>query len=449
MCGILITDDIEKRDLIKHRGTESGFVYHPFCPMHIVHWRLPIQTVEGDKWGQPIRVNGVNKGHLMFNGEIFNCPEGYSSDTQYLVALFESLDIGGILQEANKWDGFWAIVFRTEDGADYCFTDPLGKKQLYYNLEGEICSEIRPLINAPKETFDQNFKSSAKKWGYNRNDRTPYSRIRRVIPNRLYTFYRRGLVSVSYKDYYDWTLGVPTEESLKWLMIQAVKRRLVSKTYTIGALVSGGLDSSIIAKILCDLDADVKFYTIENNESKYIRTLENFLGIKVKYVDYKMGDEGLLDIYRYNETPIDLGSVVPQHKLMEVIPETIVLTGDGADELFGGYKRTKDYDSQRSDVFEELPYYHLPRLDRASMRFTKELRSPFLSHDVVKFALSLPYSERIDKGYLKRIYGKDLPLKILLRDKLALKNERIVQDPKEYSDTVFDMFYNTLNHFGE
>lgn len=440
MCGTLITRDSDRRDSIIHRGTESRSEYNREYGAFLVHHRLPIQTVEGDGWGQPIR---IGDSYLLYNGEIFNYPDKYESDVEYLKDLFSSEGISGALREANKWDGFWAIVYLNSDGDAYCFTDPLGKKQLYYNNKGEICSEIKPLLNQG-DTFDEIYKSSVRKWGYNTGDRTPFSNIKRMVPNRLYSFNKRKLVSIGTKDYYDWTLDVPYKDSLKWLMIQAVKRRLLSKTYKIGALVSGGLDSAIIAKILNDLNAEVQLYSIENNESEYAAILGEFLGKDIKYMQYAIEDDAEA-IFKSNETPIDLGSVIPQHKLMQAIPETIILTGDGADELFGGYKRTKVYDSQKSDVFEELPYYHLPRLDRASMRFTKELRSPFLSHDVVKFALNLPYRMRQDKNYLREVYAKDLPEEILKRDKLPLKNFNLLRDTQQYTEWVHDIYYNKIN----
>ena len=102
-----------------------------------------------------------------------------------------------------------------------------------------------------------------------------------------------------------------------------------------------------------------------------------------------------------------------------------MLTGDGADELFGGYRRSQDYDSQMSDVFLELPYYHLPKLDRVMMHSTTEVRSPFLAPYMVKFAMSLPYSERINKKHLKEAVSRFIPEEIINRKKVPLKTKEI------------------------
>jgi asparagine synthase (glutamine-hydrolysing) len=186
-------------------------------------------------------------------------------------------------------------------------------------------------------------------------------------------------------------------------MNKSIQDRLISKNYEIGCLISGGLDSSIIAHYLKQNNSKVNFYSIENNEKYYLDLLLKDLRIDVKYLNYNI-NEDIENSFRFNETPIDLGSVLPQHKLFSVIPERIVLSGDGADELFGGYKRINDYDSQLSDIFEELTFYHLPRLDRASMRYTIELRNPFLSHNIIRLALLLPYKDRINKIFLKNVF---------------------------------------------
>ena len=436
MCGIIITKDLDRIPLLKHRGIESH--YEQGFGFYFGHHRLPIQTVEGDGLEQPLKLK--DGGLLLFNGEIFNIPMKYTSDVEYLLDLFNSENIRDILEEANNWDGFWSIVHVTPNGFMYCFTDPLGKKQLYYNERGEICSEIRPLVR--NQAFDELYKSSVYKWGYNTDDRTPWEGVRRIMPNRLYVFVSGRILNVDPYPYFDWTKN-QSEEDLRTLLYRAVERRLISKTYQVGTLVSGGLDSSIIARILNDLGSTNTFYSVENNEALYANLLAQFLGIDLTYLTYDI-DQEMAESFLWNETPVDLGSVIPQHKLLGVVPEKIVLTGDGADELFGGYRRIKTYDSQKSDVFEELPFYHLPRLDRASMRYTIELRNPFLSHDVVKYALSLPYSERIEKKHLKDTFRGLLPDEILDREKVPLKNDQLRQTPEAYKSKGFDLFYNQI-----
>lgn len=436
MCGIIITKRPQLVDSIKHRGLACHYIDK--FGFRIAHHWLPIQTEFGEDEAQPFVY--PDGSILLFNGEIFNYPSKYSSDAAYLKDLFGSVSIRSVTEESQKWDGFWAIVFITPSGMMYCFTDPLGKKQLYYNERGEICSEIRPLIT--ENSFeDCLFKSSVLKWGYNRDDRTPWKNIRRVLPNRVYALMSGRVQNIWPYEYYDWSKKPETSDLMEALYV-AVNRRLISKKEKVAALVSGGLDSSIIAYILSDLGRDVSYYSTDNLEDfHYVVKLSNALEFSPHLIHYDMASSDFTDSLKWNETPIDLGSMVPQHKLLSGVHERIVLTGDGADELFGGYRRIDQYDSQYSDVFEELPFYHLPRLDRASMRFTIEMRNPFLSHDVVKIALATPLPYRTHKQILKDLFRGKLPDEILDRPKVPLKNDEIRKEPFGYRLRLMHEFY--------
>jgi asparagine synthetase B (glutamine-hydrolysing) len=331
----------------------------------------------------------------------------------------------------------------------------LGKKCLYYNNEGEICSEIKGLVSVNSE-IDETFISTVRKWGYNTDERTPYSDIKRILPNNIYSF---NLQSPEFKQVYsnyykgfDYPIaelvGKDYEAHMEWLwqkMFESVSNRLVSKEYPISLLVSGGLDSSIIAAILKEIGADVRWFSIENGENEYVQILADQLEKEISFLDYKMDESKIKEIYKkWNESPIDLGSVIPQFHLFEAVKNfggyRIVLSGDGADELFGGYKRIHEFDSQKSDIFDELSFYHLPRLDKMSMAHTLELRSPFLNLDIVRFALHLPLEWRKDKKILKDTFGPLLPEEIITRSKAPLKNPEIKQDKILYRYKAVDLF---------
>jgi asparagine synthase (glutamine-hydrolysing) len=147
---------------------------------------------------------------------------------------------------------------------------------------------------------------------------------------------------------------------------------------------------------------------------------------------------------QWNESPIDLGSVIPQYHLFESIRKNtdyrIVISGDGSDELFGGYSRIHEYDSQKSDIFQELSFYHLPRLDKMSMAHTLELRSPFLNNDIIRFAMHLPLEWRTDKKILKDAFGPMLPDSVVNRKKEALKNPEIKENKLAYRQKAVDLF---------
>ena len=466
MCGILVAKrPSEERILsIAHRGIEHNAVYKD--DLCLIHHRLPIQTVDGDSWSQPIQI-GEDRW-LLFNGEIFNYGD-FESDTAYLQNLFSSFQFGGIgmLQALYDphiiaWDGFWAVVMvDTKKRELYAFTDPLGKKCLYRNDRGEICSEIKGLYEKNEEMeYDKAFFSGVTKFGYLPTDQTSFVNIKKLEPNRFYHWNldNPGNVQVSspYYNFHFFDAGLRTyEDRCEWLfekMEKSVESRLLSKNYPTSLLLSGGLDSSIIAGLLLKLGADVDFYSISNGEDEeYVKACEYYWGVESKRLSYNIdieSDEGkrnLKEIYqKWNESPVDLGSVVPQYHLFDAIKKgsntRIVISGDGADELFGGYRRINEYDSQQSDIFHELTYYHLPRLDKLSMAHTLELRSPFLNHDIVRFAINLPFEERKNKKILKDTFRGLIPDSVIDRSKLALKNQKIVEDQISYRKEVIKLF---------
>lgn len=464
MCGILLTLDGSEQSInsIRHRGIEKTTIEKN--GLFLCHHRLPIQTADGDEWDQPKEISpGI---FLMFNGEIFNYDTiSFSSDTEYLCNLFGRYKGGSFemfcamfVPHVQTWDGFWAIlIYDSNTGDVITFTDPLGKKSLYYSGKGEVCSEIKGLAYNQSQ-IDEIYISEVRKWGYNTNERTPYKDVKRFLPNTIYHY---NMASPEFKgtypEYYKiWNspilelVGKSYEDHMDWLwlkMMESVNNRLISKNYPISLLVSGGLDSSIIAGILeSGKKSDVTWYSIENGETEYVNLLSEKWGKPVNFLKYDIEDEVKNNlIYKYwNETPVDLGSVIPQYYLFEAIKKNsehrIVLSGDGADELFGGYSRIHEYDSQKSDVFQELSYYHLPRLDKMSMAHTLELRNPFLNLEIVRFALHLPLEWRKDKKILKDTFGPLLPEEIVNRPKAPLKNQEIKKDKIAYRYSVIDSF---------
>jgi asparagine synthase (glutamine-hydrolysing) len=445
MCGIIITPNQGKFDSIKHRGiqftsstTKDGWTYG--------HHRLPIQTLEDDKWYQPIELE--DGGLLLYNGEIFNFNEihqsSYENDTEYLKWLFDHpIPWEKLIEEINHWDGFWAIVVVHRERI-MAFTDPLGKKQLYINDQGEISSEVKGLSNWKK--IDQAFISCVNKWGYNTDNRTLYEDVKRIMPGNIY-YWKNTIAKGNptiIENYFDWNYLVPKNISFYDLLRESVKRRLLTKKYKVSTLFSGGLDSTIILWLLKNLGADVNIYSINNEEDgEYVKHLENWWNLKINYLDVKPEElplEEKMKIYDINDSMIDLGSVIPQYYLFKDIKDKIVLTGDGADELFGGYRRINEYDSQKSDVFQELPFYHMIRVDRMSMNFTIECRNPFLGHDVVRAALQLPYSERTNKKILKDEFRGLIPDEIINRKKNPLKISAIRENETKYRRELIEEY---------
>lgn len=423
MCGFIagknIRNNLSKEiESISYRGLPGLKGYIDDGQFQFAHYSLPFTNLDPNVAIQPIILS--NNTPALFVGEIFNWkdltkPEYQSrSDAQFIGEYY--LEYG--LDAFHNFDGFWSFITIKDDDL-LVVTDFLGIKPVYYRTDMEVfASEIDILTNLSDVTVNELFMSNVAKWGYDPTGGTPWNEIKQIQPGH---YYHKGQTF----QYWDWN-KVNTGGSLYDDLKESVRLRLGGER-EVSVLLSGGLDSSIIYRLIEECGYNIKAIHIENHERNYAALLSNNL-IEIT-IDNVSDEESIL----IHQSPVDLGSVKPQIAMARKLKELgfhAVLTGDGADEIFGGYRRAKEYDSQYSDVFCELPYYHLPKLDRTMMFSTIELRAPFLSPKVIKHGLNTPYFMRNgEKKRLKKEFGHLIPDEILNRDKFPLKTNAIRKDP--------------------
>lgn len=378
---------------IKHRGVE--FYYKEIFNWHCNFSSLPLSSF-GSGLTQPVK---LKNGYLLFNGEIFNFKNfgNFKSDTHYLENLFrEGFNSNKFRTEYKEWDGFWSICYIDEKGIVF-FTDPVGKKQLYYNEKG-ICSEIKPLISKNLIYTDIKFNTL----------NTPFHNIRRAMPGKFYFYEYDNNMAINLNLKIDNFLSKSKpDKDFYTLMDESIRLRSKVNYGKIALLFSGGLDSSIIAHHLVKNGIQFTAISINNNEKENAEKISKQIGFDVIYIDDKISKEEIDDCVRMYESYLDYGSLIPQYLLFKKCKElgiNTVLTGDGSDELFSGYNRALEKDTFQYDFYFELPYYHLIRIDRLSMGFTIEARNPFLSSDIINLAKGTKYETRRGKKNLRDIY---------------------------------------------
>jgi len=431
MCGInlLFNSDLEAASQIlrmnedlSHRGIRKKIKSYFNGKVWLGHVRLPIQGLSS-RWDHP---QSCGRWDAAFVGEVFNFRELDPEAESDLPVMLKAWEKRG-LRAFRSFDGFWAAAFIDNLKKQvYVITDPLAKKPLYIRFKPlAISSEIWPLVNLGKVTRDLTYYSSVAKWGYAFDGSTPFDEIKKIPAGRCLILSQYGKM-ISNEQYWSWRCeekyDAPNVKHLRSLIERAVKRRLVSDV-PVSLLLSGGLDSTIVYKLVEQETHNFTVFHVENDESEFLEELKIPSNVKlIRVVPAEVTN--MKDAFRANQSPVDLGSVLPQFAMGRAVKAAgfkVALSGDGADELFGGYQRAQEYDPQMSDVFQELIYYHLPRLDSLMAASTVELRCPFLSTSVVDYALRIPWSMRRKKEMLKFAFKDLVPNRILDREKVALK----------------------------
>jgi asparagine synthase (glutamine-hydrolysing) len=422
---------------IAHRGVRSQIVYTEAGVMG--HRRLPIVGI-GEDNDQP-RTHGQYT--VGFVGEVLDFRERYPGmecDTDLVVEKILT-DPHGLAGH----DGFWGvIVMDNQEQVLHVYTDYLAQKPMYYRTDiAAAASEIEPLRLMADCTFDEVYFAAVVKWGYCPDTtRTPWNEVKHMLPGEMVTLcnYADADTCVAERRIADPLFpNVVTPEEIKVRINRAVSRRVLAADVPLACLVSGGLDSSIVYTLAGRYSDVTPYYAYTNAndmESRAVGLLTDGKPLEM------IGWEGInpLDALMVMQEPIDLGSLLPQISLSQGVRETVCLTGDGADELFGGYGRAQRYDSQMSDIYQELVAWHLPRLDRVMMRERVEVRSPFLARDVVQAAMGLPWAMRKDKQILRDLFRSDLPKDLADMPKIPLRTVNVNTDREANSAFLVDLF---------
>ena len=308
-------------------------------------------------------VSSCGNYYLVYNGEIYNYVELRQTLNDNGVQLRTSSDTEVLLQllvlegEAclSKLNGMFAFAFYDARARRLLMArDRFGKKPLYFHhTDNEVifASELYPLKHFGKlsgSAIDQAALQSYFAGQFVDGERTIYDTIKQ-LPAASYFVYERGKTTL--KRYWELTderteldFG-QAQQQFAALLDDAVRIRMRADV-PLGTFLSGGLDSSIITSLMLDHSSEVNSYSMGFEDASYDESedavaVATHLGSQHLNTRTALSKDNLLPIVRHLGQPMSDPSVLPFWELCKTTRQhvTVALSGDGADEVLGGYKR--------------------------------------------------------------------------------------------------------------
>lgn len=454
MCGFVgfCSKDVKDKNVIKemnnqiiHRGPDSDGYYFD-KDVNFGFRRLSI--IDLHEGSQPI-LNESGDTAIIFNGEIYNYQElredlvakGYKfkthTDTEVILHGYEEYGEEGVLAKLRGMFAF--TIWDSKKEKLFGARDHFGIKPYYYALlDGDLLfgSEVKSFLKYPK--FKKEVNEKALKhylvFQYNPLEETFFKGVKKLRPGHYY-IYENGKMEI--KTYYNLTLDYKdmtfdeavgkiekeVEESVKYHKISDVE---------VGSFLSGGVDSSyVVATALPDKTFSVGFDNKGFNETMYAKELSDSLGIKnfAKLITPDEFFEGINKVQYYSDEPHANLSSVPLYFLSKLASEQVkvVLSGEGADELFAGY-------NEYADALPQRMYRKLPFSLRHKLYLKYKDRKHFRGQTII-----LKYGQKVEDRYIgpAEIMSDELANSLVTS---KYKNAETSRDlTKKYYDEVKNM----------
>lgn len=400
-----------------------------------------LRIVDRDRAIQPL-VSADGDWLLCYNGEVFNhrelrteltalgCEFRGESDTE---VVLEALRCWGERAVSRLRGEFAFVAVERASGTCYLARDPLGVKPLYWSrVDGRLylASEVKALVpvGAP---------------------------IAEVPPGHHgWAGPTAGPNLTSYVDLMALgESGAPlTDPDEAQALVRAALRDSirvrVDTDLTVGVVLSGGLDSSLVLLHVREFHPDCVAFTVGapgSEDLAYARRLAHDLGVPHEVVELRPRDvrrDAIREAVRIGELTeygdtINAVVSVPLFRRVHEAGVKVVLTGDGSDELFGGYPMYHQVEPEQArrlflHKIRNLGRTELQRVDRTSMGQGVECRVPFLDLALVELALRMPLSLKLRDGVEKWI------LREAFRDVLPDYIRSRPKNPMSYSSGLHD-----------
>lgn len=375
MCGIagvFETDGsrFHDRDLLAkmtsclvHRGPdERGF--HISGPIGFGFQRLSVIDVPH---GHQPMVDAATGVSLVFNGEIYNYRELRARLEKLGRRFLTASDTESILHGYLEWGervvdeltGMFAFaIFDPRSGGIFLARDRLGIKPLYWakiGTEFVFGSEMKSIFTHPGFVRKASLDGISSYLTFRQPvwDVSYFEGIHKVLPGHTLRVKADEVVTRQY-----WELPVPDiDESTseqEWLdraddLLQQSLRRCMVSEVPLGAYLSGGLDSSLLVAMMARMtDQPLKTFSVGYgaggyDEGQYAQAVADVVGtdhqhLIVGHEDYR---DGLVPLIRHRDAPLSIPQEIAVYRLSKAMKSevTVAISGDGADELFGGYGR--------------------------------------------------------------------------------------------------------------
>jgi len=476
MCGIFsllnntvyTTNEVSKEfEKGRQRGPEHSTLKNVTIGTQFGFHRLAINGLKKES-NQPIVINNVT---LICNGEIYNYKELYdmlditpttSSDCEVIIHMYLRYGIESTLQ---LLDGVFSFILfddhnHIQESEIYVARDPFGVRPLYILEGGKMigfASEMKMLsrfVEDNNKLYINQFEPGCYSLYKLSLTVTPvWSLDRNYVKYFNTSFYSNSIFSEeqNMNEYF---------KNIRNLLVSSVFKRCSNTERPVACLLSGGLDSSIIASLVSLYNTinglpPVETYSIglEGSEDLiYARKVAKHL--KTKHTEIELTEKDFIDaipevinaIESYDTTSVRasignylIGKHISQNSLAKVI-----FNGDGSDELMGGYlyfskaPNEIDFDKECRRLLKDISYFDVLRSDKCISSHGLEPRTPFLDRSFTQYYLSIPAKTRfvqkqnyIEKYLLRAAFSPEKNENSVFTIKNVLFTENTPLLPKE------------------